>query len=154
MKNNDQNDSAWVSTNFATFCHKTLFKIWSYGYSHEASWWLKLIGIQEFFEGQGGPQNKSFCPKWPKGPPRVIFVHYDIVNEIFRNDPGMWLVFSDSTWRAAHAHICETSQRVAIFLWPFEVGNFDQKWHFFSAIISIFSLLGSIQVFDPYNTAE
>ena len=30
-----------------------------------------------------------------------------------RNDPGVWLVYSDSTRRAEHAHICETSQRVA-----------------------------------------
>ena len=43
-----------------------------------------------------------------------------------RNDQGMCLVFSDSTRRAAHAHICDTSQRVAdLFLWLFEVGNFD-----------------------------
>ena len=30
-----------------------------------------------------------------------------------RNDPGVWQVYSDSTRRAEHAHICETSQRVA-----------------------------------------
>ena len=30
-----------------------------------------------------------------------------------RNYPGMWLAYSDSTWRVEHAHICETSQRVA-----------------------------------------
>ena len=42
-----------------------------------------------------------------------------------RNDPGMWQEFSDSTRRAAHAHIRQTSQRVADFralwswkLWP------------------------------------
>ena len=40
-----------------------------------------------------------------------------------RNDPGMWLVFSDSTRRAAHAYIRETSQRVAEFfmaLWSWK----------------------------------
>ena len=51
----------------------------------------------------------------------------------------MWLVFSDSTRRAAHAHIGQTSQRVADFLWYFEVGNCEQKWHFSSAVMSIFS---------------
>ena len=30
-----------------------------------------------------------------------------------RNDPGVWLAYSDSTRRAEHAHICETSERVA-----------------------------------------
>ena len=30
-----------------------------------------------------------------------------------RNDPGVLLVYSNSTCRAEHAHICETSQRVA-----------------------------------------
>ena len=38
--------------------------------------------------------------------------------------------------------LCETSQRVADFLWPFEVGNFDQKMTLFSEIMSIFSSLG------------
>ena len=28
------------------------------------------------------------------------------------NDSGVWLVYSDSNWRAAHAYIGETSQRV------------------------------------------
>ena len=30
-----------------------------------------------------------------------------------RNDPGVWLSYSDSTRRAEHAHIGGTSQRVA-----------------------------------------
>ena len=38
-------------------------------------------------------------------------------------------------------HTGQTSQRVADFLWHFEVQNFDQKWHF-PAIMSIFSRLG------------
>ena len=49
-----------------------------------------------------------------------------------RNDAGMSLVFSDSTRRAAQAHIGQTSQRVAdFFLWHLEVGNFDQKMTLF-----------------------
>ena len=43
-----------------------------------------------------------------------------------RNDPGLWIVNSDSTQRAEHAHICETSQRVAnseiIALWSWNFG--------------------------------
>ena len=45
----------------------------------------------------------------------------------YRNGQRMWPVFSESTRRAAHAHIGQTSQRVADFLWHLEVGNFDQK---------------------------
>ena len=48
-----------------------------------------------------------------------------------RNDPVLWLVYSDSTRRAAHGHIRETSQRVAAELGHFEVGHFGQKMTFF-----------------------
>ena len=45
-----------------------------------------------------------------------------------RNDPGVWLWYSDSTRRAEHAHTGETSQRVANSgVEHFEVGNFEKK---------------------------
>ena len=46
-----------------------------------------------------------------------------------RNDRGMWLVYSEKTRQAAHAHICETSQRVAkseikaLWSWKFRPKN-------------------------------
>ena len=59
-----------------------------------------------------------------------------------RNDPGMWLVFSDSTRRAAQAHIGQTSQRVAHFYGTLKLEILTKTWHCFSAIMSIFSPLG------------
>ena len=63
-----------------------------------------------------------------------------------RNDPGVWLVYYDSTRRAEHAHIGATSQRVANSgvraLWSWK---FWPKISMFSAIMSIFSLLGGVE---------
>ena len=60
-----------------------------------------------------------------------------------RNDPGLWLVYSDRARRDKHAHIGETSQRVAnLERGHSEVGNFDQKMTLFSDIMSISSPLG------------
>ena len=51
------------------------------------------------------------------------FIHG--VGSYSRNDPCVWLVYSDSNRRAAHAHIDETSQRVGnLELGHFEVGSF------------------------------
>ena len=58
-----------------------------------------------------------------------------------RIDPGLWLVYSESTRQAEHVHICGTSQRVAN-------SKIEWSWKFwpnndaFSARMSIFSPLG------------
>ena len=49
-----------------------------------------------------------------------------------RNDPGVLLVYSESTRRAEHAHICEISQRVQILkLRHSEFGYFDPEMKLF-----------------------
>ena len=64
-----------------------------------------------------------------------------------------WLVLSDSTRRAEHAHIAQTSQRLEnLELAHFEVGNCEQKITLFSAIMSFFSPLGGDRsIFKDWN---
>ena len=101
---------------------------------------MRLIdwGLAEFYH-PGQDYNVRVASRYFKGPELLVdyqvlyntpwnFIQGGGVN--FRNEPGVWIVYSDSIRRAEHAHICEISWDLSTssefytinlkkdFLWP------------------------------------